>query len=217
MELNVVDNPVQVATLSFADLKTPEHLARNPMGSSPTFVDQDRSIGIWESGAVLTYLLEEYDTQYRLHPRPGVASPTDRAKFLHIQQYITATVYPFLASWYLHTLQPPSDQDEKYLETVARKWKTLLAPTLVSFCDDNDGPFFLGTTMTAIDLLAAKPLNNADSLGVLQDFPKLFNLFTRVKCLPTFSRAYDVASAEDCYECRSMLLVPAAGEETKEE
>ena len=98
MELNLVDNPVKVETLSFADLKTPAHLSRNPMGSSPTFVDEERSIQIWESGAVLQYLLEEYDTNFKLYPQPGVAKPRDRAKFLHVQQYITATVYPFVAS-----------------------------------------------------------------------------------------------------------------------
>eukprot|EP00567_Pseudictyota_dubia_P001838 CAMPEP_0197468790 /NCGR_PEP_ID=MMETSP1175-20131217/66268_1 /TAXON_ID=1003142 /ORGANISM="Triceratium dubium, Strain CCMP147" /LENGTH=250 /DNA_ID=CAMNT_0043004909 /DNA_START=20 /DNA_END=772 /DNA_ORIENTATION=+ len=227
LELDVVDNPVKVVTLSFGDLKSSKHLARNPMGSSPTFVDEERSIGIWESGAVLTYLLEEHDKEYRLHPRPGVASPgdrarflhvqqyitataypfVDRAKFLHVQQYITATAYPFVASLFLHTLKPADEQDPKYIETATGKWKTLLAPTLECFCD---GPFFMGDKMSAIDFLVAKPLNNAAAMGVLEEFPKLNKLFQKVKCLPSFAKAYgvEVNTCSECEKRRSMLMLP---------
>lgn len=213
-----MNNPIQVQTLSFADLKSSEHLARNPMGSSPTFVDKDFNIDIWESGAVLTYLLEEYDKEYKLHPQPSKASASDRAKFLHIQYYIIATVYPFVASLYLHTLKPPQDQDPNYVKTATGKWKTLLAPTLENFFT---GPYFLGEQMTAIDLLAAKPFKNAESMAVLQEFPKLDGLFQRIKCLPSFSIAYNETSTSDddnhCERCRAMVLVPGDGHEEKKE
>ena len=112
LELKVVDNPVHVKTLSFDDLKSPEHLARNPMGTVPTFLDDDNSIQIWESGAVLTYLLEMFDHCYRLHPNPQKANPRNRARFLHLQQFIIATAYPFVATLYLHIItKPKEDQD----------------------------------------------------------------------------------------------------------
>jgi len=47
---------VKVETLAFSDLKTPEYLETNPMGTSPAFRDGDTIL--WESGAVLNYLLE---------------------------------------------------------------------------------------------------------------------------------------------------------------
>ena len=40
----------------------------------------------------------------------------------------------------------------------------------------------LGAQMTAIDLLAAKPFNNANSLGVLDAFPTLKLHFERIRC-----------------------------------
>lgn len=200
LELGVVDDPVRVETLTIADLKTPEHLARNPMGTSPTFVHGP--VRIWESGAVLTHLLEEHDPDHTWHPAPGTPH---RAVFLHVQQYILATVYPFVATLFLHTLKPPSEQDARYVETATDKWKTLLAPTLESFCQ---GPFFLGAEMTALDLLVAKPLTNADSMGVLDGFPKLHAIYQKVRCLPSYSKAYGTVPAEVCRECRSMLLLP---------
>jgi len=216
MELGLVDNPIKVETLSFSDLKSPSHLARNPMGTSPTFVDADKGIRIWESGAVLTYLLDEYDISYKMHPQPRVASALDRANFWHVQQFITATVYPFVSSLYLHcTLRPESERDPSYIATATHTWNTKLAPTLVTFVQK---PFFLGNTLTAIDLLVAKPLNNAHALGILEEFPELLALFQTVRNLPSFSVAYGI-SLEDssCEGCRSLVLVPAAGQATKQD
>ena len=163
LELKVVDNPVRVESLTFADLKTPEHLARNPMGTSPAFVDQELGIRIWESGAVLTYLLERYDPSYQLHPNPKDCPPAQLAKFLHLKQFIVATVYPFIASLYLYVItKPKEEQDQAYIAKGKETIRTKLAPVLMDFLGDSS--FFMGgDQLTAIDLLAAKPFNNLSS------------------------------------------------------
>ena len=201
IELDVVNNPVKVETLTFADLKTSEHLARNPMGSSPAFTDEGNHIAIWESGAVLTYLLELYDTSYQLHPQipplvvvgkqvSSTSKKKERADFLHLQQYIIATVYPFVASLFIHTLKPAEEQDKTYVESAKGKWKTLLAPTLSKFLGDSK--FFVGDKLTAVDLLVAKPLGNAHSMGLLteEEFPTLYTLFKNIESMPSFTKAY---------------------------
>ena len=206
------ENTVRVEKLSFADLKSDEHLARNPMGTSPTLVDTDNSIAIWESGAILTYLLTTYDKNYRMHPNPQTSSKADLARFLHIQQFIIATVYPFLASLYIHTLQHPGEEDDSYVTNAKEKFRSLLGPVLQDFLGDSD--FFLGDgddSISAIDFLVAKPLNNADSLGLLKEFPALSRLLMRIKCKDSFAKAYDV-EAEDACNCRGFRLVPATAE-----
>eukprot|EP00985_Skeletonema_marinoi_P002303 scaffold965_cov118-Skeletonema_marinoi.AAC.1 len=212
LELGVKD--VNIETLTFAELKSPAHLARNPMGSSPAFTDEDNGIAIWESGAVLTYLLETYDTQHKFHPKQGTATPLERANFLHLQQYIIATVYPFLASLFLQTLKPEHEQDQGYISSAKEKWLTLLAPTLTGFLGGQ--PFFMGNAISSIDFLIAKPLNNAKSLDLLEQFPDLDALFKRVSCMPSFAKAYDMEErtkdcsgcTKDCTECRSLVLLP---------
>ncbi len=88
------------------------------MGTPPTLVDVDLGIAIWKSGAVLTYLLESYDTDYTFRLDPPTAAPKDWADYWHLQQYILATVYPFLASLVVHViLKPPERQDGTYRET----------------------------------------------------------------------------------------------------
>jgi glutathione S-transferase len=201
LEIGAVNNPVKVETLSFADLKSSEHLARNPMGTSPSFADRERDIAIWESGAVLAYLLEMYDTDFQLSPQPGVASPRDRAKFLHLQQYILATVYPFVASLYIHTLQPKEEQDSSLVEISKLKWRTLIGPALAQFLGDST--YFMGDKLTAVDLLVAKPLGNANSLEVLEEFPSLMALFGRISSMPSFATAYGQADPVNFPEGRS--------------
>jgi glutathione S-transferase len=170
-ELNLIEtNKVNIKTLTFTQLKAPEHLARNPMGTSPAFTDDEKDIAIWESGAVLTYILEFYDNEHKLHPPPG-SSAKDRAIFLHLQQYIIATVYPFLASLFIHTLKPSDEQDVAYIACAKEKFTALLGPTLVKFLGSSE--YFMGDKVSAIDFLAAKPLGNAHSLCLLEDFPAL--------------------------------------------
>lgn len=199
------DDSVTIETLTFAQLKTPEHLARNPMGTSPAFVDESNGIAIWESGAVLSYLLEVYDPDYKLHPSPS--SPRlERANFLHLQQYIIATVYPFVASLFIHTLKPEEEQDKDYVETAKDKWRTLLAPTLTKFLGDSK--YFMGDQISAIDFLVTKPLGNADSLGLLDqsDFPGLRAVYDEIRSMPSYQLAYK--AGKKVGRCRSMVLIP---------
>jgi glutathione S-transferase len=233
---NTNNGSVNIDTLTFADLKSSKHLKRNPMGTSPTFTDEKNNISIWESGAVLTYILEMYDTNYTLHPAPpqsslsstssslltststttssSLSTPHQRAKFLHLQQYIVATVYPFLSSLYLHTLKPKKEQDENYIINSKDKWMTLLAPTLSRFLGDNENEndndnnvnndvndsnddfiYFMGrNNISAIDYLICKPLGNAYSLGILDNdkqFPKLYDIYKKIKCMSSYNLAYN--------------------------
>jgi glutathione S-transferase len=125
---------------------------------------------------------------------------------LHLQQYILATVYPFVATLYIHTLKREGDQDQAYVENAKDKWRTLLAPTLIRFL--GDAPYFMGETLSVIDLLAAKPLNNAHSLGMLSEFPTLHAVLKKVYSLPSFAKAYSEKEEAPCIECRSMLMMP---------
>lgn len=177
---------VEVKTLTFPELKQAAHLAVNPMGTSPAF--QDGEVRIWESQAVLTHLLEMHDTSHRLHPPPRTSK---RVKHLHLQTFLMATVYPHVASLYLHTLKPAEEQDATYVSASKSKWTQTIAPVLVDALADQ--PYLLGDEISAVDLVIAKPLRNADSLGLLVAFPTLDALFRRIAARPSFAQAYAVS------------------------
>jgi glutathione S-transferase len=212
----LVDNPVAVQEMTLADLKSDNYLATFPMGTSPSYRDGD--VVLWESGAIVDYLLERYDASCRLHPHSlggsaaGGATPEDvavRAKYLQLKQYIIATVYPFIASLFIHTLKPVHEQDPGYVESAKNTWTTLLGPVLTDWL--GSGPYFLGQSVTAVDFLATKPLNNCHSLGLLDGFPELRALFERVRSRPSFENAYEsLNNAIQVKEApeRSIVLVP---------
>lgn len=179
---------ISVKTLTFAELKQQTHLAINPMGSSPAFSDGD-AVRIWESLAVLGHVLEMYDTEHRLHPP---ARSARRIDYLHLQAFIVTTVYPFVASLFLHTLKPANEQDASYVEAGKTRWAQTLGPTLVERLGRK--PFLLGDEMSAVDFLLAKPLRNADSLGVLAQFPTLDALYRRISTRPSFAQAYNISA-----------------------
>jgi glutathione S-transferase len=137
---------------------------------APAFQDGDTIL--WEPGTVLNLLLEVYDTECKLYAPPRSAK---RAKYLHLQQFIIATVYPFVASLYIHTLDDKSDQDESYVTSAKGKWKDPLAPILIKWL--GDGPYFLGDQLSVVDLLTCKPLSNINSMGMLLETPTLKALF----------------------------------------
>jgi glutathione S-transferase len=214
IELDVVGKFVAVQETTFPDLKSEAFLSINPMGTSPTF--KEGEIILWESGAVLDYLLERYDQEHRLHPESLTHAPQEtaatRAKYLQLKQYIIATVYPFVASLFVHTLKPIEEQDDAYVSSAKNKWTTLLGPVLTKWL--GDGPFFLGSKVSAVDFLVAKPLSNANGLELLSEFPELKAHFERIWSRPSFAMAYEstVSTPErpknDDRDERTLVLVP---------
>lgn len=210
LELDVVDNPVVVQEISFADLKSKEHLAINPMGTSPAFQDTDLDITMWESGAVLDYVLERYDLQNQFYPAPTdeKSSPGKvmaRAKYLQLKQYIIATVYPFIASMYVHSLKDKDQLDEAYMTAARLKWNTVLGPVMTKWL--GDGPYFLGDQISAVDFLVAKPLGNVKSMSLLSEFPALDALYVQLSSRPSYKEAY--GGMKDHPNDQSLILVPS--------
>jgi glutathione S-transferase len=229
LELDLVNNPVVVQEMQFADLKSPSHLSINPLGTSPALHDSELGVIMWESGAIIDYLLELYDTENRLHPPPPPQSATSsraaatqsdqssdmdeqilaRAKYSQLKQFVIATVYPFVAAWYIHSLKPLADQDADYMESARAKWRTVLAPVLVSWL--GEGPYFLGPHISAVSFLIAKPLTNIHALGLLPEFPSLEAFWQRVANRPSYRPAYyGLAAASTTAESTSSSLSDTA-------
>ncbi|CAB9509378.1 S-transferase-like protein [Seminavis robusta] len=196
LELDLIDQgAIVVQEMSFADLKKPEHLAINTMGTSPAFQCTQMGLCMWESGAILDYLLERHDTDYQFHPPPTTPTSTPdeirlRTKYLQLKQFIIATVYPFIASMYIHALTHGQNLDEEYMAAAKQKCHACMGPALATALGDK--PYFLGDNISVIDLLAAKPLGNAHALGLIaEEAPTLVDLLERIQARPTYRMAYE--------------------------
>ena len=81
--------PIDVVTISEKDLKSDPWLVKtNPQKRLPFFYDPASDLKLNESGGMVQYLLETYDTQNKLWP--AIGDPT-RAEFLKLVHFGPAT------------------------------------------------------------------------------------------------------------------------------
>lgn len=146
-----------VQLLTFAEMKQPAHLARNPFGQIPTW--QDGGQVLFESGAIVLHLAEQY---------PGLLPGTPDARMRAIMWLFAAlnTVEPPIVersmAWVLEREQPWYAQRLPMLDERVR---TRLAQLSAALGDSAwlDGGFSAGDLMMVAVLLRLK------SSGLLDD------------------------------------------------
>ncbi|MBA0435577.1 glutathione S-transferase family protein [Stenotrophomonas maltophilia] len=167
-----------VQLLTFAEMKQPAHLERNPFGQIPTW--QDGGQVLFESGAIVLHLAEQY---------PGLLPRDPDARMRAIMWMFAAlnTVEPPVVersmAWVLEREQPWYAQRLPMLDERVR---TRLAQLSAALGDSAwlDGGFSAGDLMMAAVLLRLK------SSGLLDEFPQVSGYVDRTKQRPAYQRAF---------------------------
>ncbi|KAL8996920.1 MAG: hypothetical protein Q9169_003679 [Polycauliona sp. 2 TL-2023] len=58
--------PYEIKSIRFEGIKKPPFIDINPNGRAPAIIDPNTDITLWESGAIILYLVEHYDTHKKL-------------------------------------------------------------------------------------------------------------------------------------------------------
>ncbi|EED38085.1 glutathione S-transferase [Stenotrophomonas sp. SKA14] len=167
-----------VQLLTFAGMKQPAHLARNPFGQIPTW--QDGGQVLFESGAIVLHLAEQH---------PGLLPRDPDARMRAIMWMFAAlnTVEPPVVersmAWVLEREQPWYAQRLPMLDERVR---TRLAQLSAALGDSAwlDGGFGAGDLMMAAVLLRLK------SSGLLDEFPRVSGYVDRATQRPAYQRAF---------------------------
>lgn len=167
-----------VQLLTFAEMKQPAHLARNPFGQIPTW--QDGGQVLFESGAIVLHLAEQY---------PGLLPRDPDARMRAIMWMFAAlnTVEPPIVersmAWVLERQQPWYAQRLPMLDERVR---TRLAQLSAALGDSAwlDGGFSAGDLMMVAVLLRLK------SSGLLDEFPQVSGYVDRATQRPAYQRAF---------------------------
>ncbi|KAK9469998.1 glutathione S-transferase [Dipodascopsis tothii] len=106
-------------------VKGPKYLAINPNGRIPALIDHSNNdLTVWESGAIILYLVKKYDTEHKLYP----ADVSEQAIVDTWLFYQVSGFGPYLgqAFWfkYFHGEQIPSAID-RYVAEARRNLKVL--------------------------------------------------------------------------------------------
>ena len=172
---------VNIMPFTKEGLKSPEHRSRHALGRVPVLEDGD--ISIFESGAIIYYVLERYKNG-------GLKPNSDAPEFpLYLQwyNYCEGMVMPPMNQIVVQTILLPADRRD---ETVLNQAKKLLSKALAPVNDALSGKDYLIGDFSAADLMLGHSCFMADRLGcVTDDMQNIKDYVARIDARPAFKKA----------------------------
>ncbi|KAF2788508.1 glutathione S-transferase II [Melanomma pulvis-pyrius CBS 109.77] len=164
--------PYEIKSIKFQDIKTKPLIDLNPNGRVPAIEDPNTGLVLWETGAIILYLVEQYDVVKKL----TYGSLQEKS---HVQQWLMFQVsgqgpYYGQASWFhvLHSEKLPSAVN-RYVDEVKRVCGVLEQGL-------TDKKWLVGDKMTIADL-AFVPWNDRLDVVLMCPAESKFDGFPRVK------------------------------------
>ena len=158
-ELNL---PYQVNRMDFhpKDLKSDEHRSRHPLGRIPVL--DDGNVRIYESGAIVEYVLERHKNG---NLKPDVSSNT-YPNYLQWFHYCEGMVMPPINTIVVQTILLPEDRRD---ETVLNQAKKLLSKSLEPVNKELEGKEYLIGDFSAADIMLGHACFMSNRLGCVSD------------------------------------------------
>jgi glutathione S-transferase len=178
-----LDYALETYSLADGTLKGAAYRAKNPLGLVPTL--EDGGVVLFESGAILQYLLERYG-EGRLEPEIGTP---ERARYLQWFHWGEATMMPPLGDIMRQRfLLPEEKRSEAGLEDARKRLSKCLGALAAEV---EEGGFVAGSEFSAADIMMAYGPHLARMVGELPDEPKaVHDYLARVGARPAFERAF---------------------------
>ncbi|KAJ5290957.1 hypothetical protein N7478_000208 [Penicillium angulare] len=143
--------PHEFEPITLADVKTPEYLAINPNGRLPAIYDPNTDLTLWESGAIVEYLVERYDKSRKISFEPGSKEAQLARQWLFFQASGQGPYYG-QAAWFkrFHSEQVPS-AIERYVNEINRV-SGVVNDFLSKQGTGDGGPWLVGGRISYADL-----------------------------------------------------------------
>jgi glutathione S-transferase len=177
-------------------LAPPALRAVHSLGKSPVISDGDVTVA--ESGAIIEYLVDTYDSKGRLRPKAGTAERRRFTYWLHYAEGSAMT--PLLLALIFGRL--PKAPMPFFVKPVAKgiadgAMKSFIRPQINNHLDYIEGElgkseWFAGDTFSAADIQMSFPLEAAASRGGLdQSRPKAMAFLARIHARPAYKKALE--------------------------
>ena len=113
--------PYDAEATPLTDIKKPAYLAINPNGRLPSIHDPNTGITLWESGAIVEYLIERYDSEERkLSFEPGTPEAYHAKQWLFFQASGQGPYYGQYGWFRLYAPEKIPSALERYAKEVNR-------------------------------------------------------------------------------------------------
>jgi glutathione S-transferase len=155
--------------------------APTPRGKVPTL--EDGEVVIFESGAIVEYLLDRYG-EGRLAPARGTPASAEFLQWLHFSE---ATAFPPVGMIARHRFALPESERSEAVVADNRRIAdaTLAVPERVL----SERPYLLGDDFSAADIMLGYTVGIAKAIGLLESLPNLDAYLERLRARPAFQKA----------------------------
>ncbi|KAI0466068.1 glutathione S-transferase [Xylaria cf. heliscus] len=155
MVLEELGLPYEIEAVQFADVKKPEYTAVNPNGRLPAIHDPNTGLTLWESGAILEYLVETYDKDHKISFPRGSNESYLTKQWLFFQTTGQGPYYG-QAVWFTR-FHPEKVQSaiDRYVKEVYRVTGVVeghLAKEKAKAKDGAEGPWLVGGRVSYADI-----------------------------------------------------------------
>lgn len=180
--------PYEIKFMDFPDMKKAPFESINPNGRVPAIEDPNTGISLWESGAIVEYLVETYDKQNTISFAAGSKEYFETKQWLYYQMSGQGPYFG-QAVWFtrFHPDKVPS-AIERYVNEIRRvsgvlnrvlEKKEYLVGGKYSYADAAFVPWF--------GVIALWP----DKINLEKDFPHLNAWLNRLKARPAIAKVLD--------------------------
>lgn len=180
-ELNV---PYTIKMVDFPDMKKEPFESINPNGRVPAIEDPNTGITLWESGAILEYLVETYDRQHTISFAAGSQDYFFAKQWLHYQMSGQGPYFG-QAVWFtkFHSEQLESAKERYYKEI--RRVSAVLDKHLAG------KEYLVGNKFSFVDLAFVPwyEILPFIEIDVSKECPNLDAWLQRVKARPAIAKA----------------------------
>ena len=172
---------VNIMPFTKEGLKSSEHRSRHALGRVPVLEDGD--ISIFESGAIIDYVLER-------HKNGSLKPSSDSPEFpfyLQWYHYCEGMVMPPMNQIVVQTILLPPDRRD---ETVLNQAKNLLTKSLAPVNENLADKDYLIGDFSAADLMLGHSCFMANRMGcVSEEMQNIKDYVTRINARPAFQKA----------------------------
>lgn len=184
--LEELELPYEVNKMAFhpKDLKTEEHRKRHPLGRIPVLDDGD--IRIYESGAIVEYIIERHKNGGL---KPDIHSD-EFPQYLQWFHYCEGMVMPPINTIVVQTILLPEERRD---ETVLKQAKNLLTKALIPVDENLENKKFLIGDFSGADIMLGHACFMSNMMGCVTD--NMVNLKEYVNLIserPSFKTAIEM-------------------------
>lgn len=176
--LEEVGQPYEVRLISFAQMKAPAHLARQPFGQIPTYEEGD--LTLFDSGAIVLHLAER-------HAGLLPADANGRARAITWMFTAVSTMEPPIVE---HGMMRIMESREPWFEPRMAQLEPRVRARLEQLSARLGDADWLDGQFSAGDLLMISVLQRLRSSHLVDEYPNLAAYVARGEARPAYQRAF---------------------------